>query len=251
MRLCAASRPVSSLPLSSRRSPAFQVATILGRERVEIHALRVHVGAPGDVGPVGELGHRELRDAASVEREVRVPRGRAVRDHRDRLGRGVRRVVEDLHVEHRGEPAESLRADAERVDLVVQLDAQFLDLVLRSARLELASCRCAPSATPSRGASPSPPTRRCRCRACRAGTSRRPWRDRLHDPVHDRVARVEHRELGLVLRAAALGGEPARRPCRPARSPCAPRPACCRACSSAPKAGSATIEARSTFSGSR
>ena len=34
--------------------------------------------------------------------------------------------VEDLHVEHGGEAAEALRADAERVHLVVELDAQFL-----------------------------------------------------------------------------------------------------------------------------
>jgi len=39
----------------------------------------------------------------------------------------MRRVIEDLDVEHRREAAEALRADAERIDLVHQLEAQFLD----------------------------------------------------------------------------------------------------------------------------
>ena len=53
---------------------------------------------------------------------MRVARGGAVRDHRDRLGGGVGRIVHDLDVEDRGEPAQPLRADAERVDLVEDLD---------------------------------------------------------------------------------------------------------------------------------
>ena len=38
---------------------------------------------------------------------------------------GVRRVVDDLDVEHGGQAAQALRADAERVDLLVELDAQL------------------------------------------------------------------------------------------------------------------------------
>ena len=90
-------------------------------------ASRVGVGRPVHVGPVGEVRRLELRRARAVEHEVRVARRGAVRDHRDRLGRRVRRVVEDLDVEHGGQAAQALRADAERVDLVVELDAQLLD----------------------------------------------------------------------------------------------------------------------------
>src|SRR5690606_41566696 len=39
---------------------------------------------------------------------------------------GVGRPVVDFHVEHGREAAEALRADAERVDLFIKLDAQFL-----------------------------------------------------------------------------------------------------------------------------
>ena len=59
---------------------------------------------------------------------MRMARGRAVGDHRHRLAGRVRRVHLDLHVEHRGQAAQALRADAQRVDLLVQLDAQRLDL---------------------------------------------------------------------------------------------------------------------------
>jgi hypothetical protein len=41
----------------------------------------------------------------------------------------------DLDVEHGGQAAQALGADAQRVDLLVELDAQFLGLVLRAARL--------------------------------------------------------------------------------------------------------------------
>jgi hypothetical protein len=54
---------------------------------------------------------------------MRVARRRAVGNHRHRLARGVARPVEDLDVEDRRQPAEPLRADAERVDLVEDLDS--------------------------------------------------------------------------------------------------------------------------------
>ena len=117
----------------------------------------------------------------------------------------MRGEIEDLHVEHGGETAQSLRTDAEGVDLVAQLDAQLLDLVLRTARLELRHVdvlhqrflrhqhRLLRRATDADAE---------HARRAPAGTHER---HRLHDPVHNRVTRVEHGELRLVLRAAALG----------------------------------------------
>ncbi len=54
--------------------------------------------------------------------------GGAVGNHGDGQVRGVGGIVEDLDVEDGGEAAKALRADAEPVDLVVELDAQLLDL---------------------------------------------------------------------------------------------------------------------------
>src|SRR6266853_461093 len=55
-----------------------------------------------------------------------MPGRGAVRDHRDRLRPRMRRVRPDLDVEHRGEAAESLGADAEPIHLLVELEAQLL-----------------------------------------------------------------------------------------------------------------------------
>ena len=136
---------------------------------------------------------------------MRVARGRAVGDHRDRLARSVRRVHRDLDVEHRGQAAQPLRADAQRIDLVAQLDAQFFGLVLRTAGLQLVHVDrihqdllrhqhgllggAADAYAQHAGRAP-------------AGAHRR---NGLHDPVDQAVARVEHHELALVLAAAALG----------------------------------------------
>ena len=80
---------------------AWLPARDLGRcQRVEVHAPRAGGWRPVDLRPVGELRLLELRRPRTVEREMHVPRGRAVRDHRDGFRRGVRGVFEDLHVEH-------------------------------------------------------------------------------------------------------------------------------------------------------
>ena len=96
--------------------------------------LELASGCPGDRRPVGELRRLEFRRARAVEHEMRVPRRGAVRDHRHRPVGGVHGIGVDLDVEHGGQAAEALRADAERVDLVVELDAQLLDLALRAPR---------------------------------------------------------------------------------------------------------------------
>ena len=130
MRLCAASRPVSSLPLSSRRSPGFQRRDFLARERVEVHALRVGVGRPVD----RRASRRASAARASPGREpsstkcawrVAAQFGIIATGFDSPRASGY---VADLHVEHGGQAAEALRADAERVHLVVELDAQLLDL---------------------------------------------------------------------------------------------------------------------------
>ena len=46
-------------------------------------------------------------------------------------------VIEYLHVQHGGQPAQTLRADAQRVHLVVNLDAQFFQTVARAAHFQL------------------------------------------------------------------------------------------------------------------
>ena len=169
---------------------------------------------------------------------MRVARRRAVRDHRHRLAGGVRRIGRDLDVEHRRQPAETLRADAERVDLVVELDAQLLELVGRAARLAARPCRSRPSAIPWPAASPFRRCRRCRCPSMPGGHQPAPIVGTVFSTQSTMQSlRIHHHQLALVLAAAALGRDGDRRPCRRGPASSGSPPACCRRCSSARSSG--------------
>src|SRR5207249_5239308 len=113
-------------------APGSDLCTV---EPIEIDAARFCIRGPRDGGPIAELRCFELRGPRAVEHEVRMARRGAVRDHRHRLVCRVCRIGADLDVEHGGEAAQALRADAERIHFVVELDAQLLGLVLRAAPL--------------------------------------------------------------------------------------------------------------------
>jgi hypothetical protein len=49
----------------------------------------------------------------------------------------MRREVADLHVQHCGQPAQPLGADAERIDLFPNLQTQFFQTIGRSATLQV------------------------------------------------------------------------------------------------------------------
>ena len=173
-RLCAASRPVSSLPDSSSVCPGFQLAHFSVRQRVEVHAPAGRGGFQCTSGQQVERGRIERDRPAAVEHEVRVPRRRAVGIIATGFDAACVGNVADLDVEHGRQAAEALGADAERVDLLVELDAQLLELRLRPARQQLVHVdrihqRFLREHHRLLGA-----CRRRRCRACPAGTSRRP-----------------------------------------------------------------------------
>ena len=128
----------------------------LARQRVEVDAPRGRRRRPVHVRPVVERSAARARRRRC--RRARSARGAWRRNSgimRHRLGRRVRRVIVDLHVEHGGQAAQPLRADAERVDLVVELDAQFFDRGSRARAASARACRSAPSALPWPAASPS------------------------------------------------------------------------------------------------
>ena len=62
---------------------------------------------------------------------MHVARCGAVGDHRHGLARGVSWIHFYFHVEHGRQSAQSLCTDTERIDLVVQLDAQLLGFIFR------------------------------------------------------------------------------------------------------------------------
>ena len=113
------------------------IARFPARHLSRRHAAQVDTlalaGVVRQTRPVGKAGRVQVDRARAVEHEVRMPRRRTVGDHADRQTRGVGRVILDLNVEDGGQAAEPLRADAERIDLLKELDAQLLDAVLRAA----------------------------------------------------------------------------------------------------------------------
>ena len=114
------------------------------------------------------------------------------------------RVIVDLHVQHQRQAAQALGADPERVDLLEQLQPQFLGAVRRPARLQLVDVDRIHHA-------PLGDQHRLLGRAAdaeRQDPGRTPVRahGRHHGehPVDDVVVGQQHRELRLVLRAAAF-----------------------------------------------
>jgi hypothetical protein len=165
------------LAVEQQRVAGLPAGHFFAGQRVQVDApALVVVGRPVHVGPQVQAGRVQVHGARAVQREVRVARGGAVGDHGHRLAGRVRGVHLDLDVQHRGQAAQALRANAQRVDLFVQLDAQlFLELVARAAACSSYMSMSSISDFPWPSAWPSRPCRRCRCPACPAGTSPRPW----------------------------------------------------------------------------
>ena len=196
-------------------------------------------GRPLHVRPAGRVGRVELGRAGAIEREVRVPGRGAVGDHRHRQAAACVGIVEDLDVEHGGQAAQALRADAQRVDLVVELEAQFLDPVAFGPRVLAArACRSSPSGLPWPAPSPFRRVPPMPMPSMPGGHQPAP----IVGTVFSTQSTMESEglsidELGLVLGAAALGGEldfdvVCRERGRNARPP-----ACCLWCSCACRPG--------------
>ena len=101
--------------------------------------------------------------------------GGAVGDHRHRqAGGGVGRIVHDLDVEHGGQAAQALGADAERVDLV-HSSRRSSSAVVRAEAFQLVDVDRAPSATPWPAASPSPAVPPMPMPRMPGGHQPRPW----------------------------------------------------------------------------
>ena len=85
----------------------------LGGQCVEVDALGGGVGRPMHLRPFVQLGRFKEARPAAVQREMRVARGGAVGDHGNRLARRVAGRIHDLHVQNRGQTAQTLRANAQ------------------------------------------------------------------------------------------------------------------------------------------
>ena len=134
-----------------------------------------------------------------------MARGRAVGNHRHRQICRVAGRIGHLHVQHRGQSAQALRANAQPVHLVVELHAQLLRRGLRTARNQLLNVDGVHQRLLGQ-------QHRLLCRAANANAqharrapARAHRRHGFQNPLHNRIRRVEHGELRLGLAAAALG----------------------------------------------
>ena len=114
-------------------------------------------------------------------------------------------IVEHLDIEHGRQTAETLRADAERVDLLVQFDAQFLGAILRATGDQFLNIDrghqrfLGQHERLLRGAADAD------AENARRTPARAHQRHGLQHPVHQIVGRIQHGELGLGFGTAALG----------------------------------------------
>ena len=227
--LVAASRPVSILPLSSSFWPGFQAATSsLVRVSRSTRVADVEVRRPGDGRPVFQFRRVDLAgpEPSRWKWQWRV----AAQLGTSATGRlAAWGVVQHLDVEHGGQAAEALGADPQRVDLSIQLEAQFFGAVARWRRA-LSSWMSTGAMIDSLASSIA--FRRAAdadaddARRAPAGAH---GRDRLEHPIDQVVGGIEHRELGLAFGAAALGADDL--DVVAGRSRNAPPPGCCPWCS--------------------
>ena len=115
-------------PDSSRVSPARQVATSW---RVSLSRSTRRAGAVSPSPRSGQSersGGTKVAGTGAVERERGVAVRGALRDQPDGLGRRMAGHGSHLHVHDRRKAAEPLGSDAERVDAIVDLDAQLFEL---------------------------------------------------------------------------------------------------------------------------
>ena len=98
-------------------------------ESIQINALALFsVRGPVHVGPQIKGWHVQINGTRTVHHEVRVPGGCAVGNHGDRLAGGVRGVHLDFDVEHGGQAAQALRANAQGIDLFVNFQTHVFNL---------------------------------------------------------------------------------------------------------------------------
>ncbi|MNE37384.1 hypothetical protein D3C80_1312330 [compost metagenome] len=115
------------------------------------------------------------------------------------------RVVHDLHVEHGGQATEALGADAQLVDLLEQLQAHFFNAVLWATGLQFVDVDGFHQHFLGHDGSFLGGAADADAEHARWAPAGAHFRNCLEHPVDDRVGRVEHGHLRLVLGAAALG----------------------------------------------
>jgi len=163
------------------------------------------IGLPFDIGPQREIGRIDIGRTRTVHHHMRMARGGAVGDHRHRQVGRVGREVAYLHVQHGRQSAQPLSADAQRVDLLVEFDAQLLGAIGRAPGDQILDIDSLHQRLLGQQHGLLGGTADADTQHARRAPARAHGRHSLQNPVDDGIGRVEHGELALGFAAAALG----------------------------------------------
>ena len=177
---------------------------------IEVHAGALHVvRRPAHIGPQVQRRGCQVGWAAAVQHKVRMACGSAVGNHGHRFAGCMGGVHLDFDVQHRGQAAQALGANAQCVDLFKELQAHVFERGQHRATarfgLQLVHVQVVHQAFFGhehrflRGATNAD------AEHARRTPARTHGGHRFKHPVNHRVTGVEHDHLALVFRAAAFG----------------------------------------------
>ena len=177
----------------------------LAGEAVQVDPAHRAVQLKIQIRPVIQVRRLKLRRAAAIQGEAQMAGGRAVGDHRHRLVGRVGGVFPHLQIQHRGQPPQALGADAQGIDLLEQFQTQLLRPIGWPPGLQIMDVDgfhhgfLGHQHGLFRGAADADAQNARRTPAGAHG------RHRGKNPIRHGIVRVQHREHGLGLAAAALG----------------------------------------------
>ena len=121
--------PGEHLAIEQQRIARLPARHLFAGQSIKVHTVAfLGIGHPLDLGPQVQAGRIKIHRTAAVKHNMGMACGRAVRNHSHGLASGMGGIHADLHVQHRGQSAQALRANSQGIDLLVQFEPQFLDL---------------------------------------------------------------------------------------------------------------------------
>jgi len=121
-----------------KRVAGFPISQIFLPHSLQIHPTCRRRGVPGYRRPVFQTRRRKRGRARPIQSEMDMACGGTVGDQGHGQGCRMGGIVEDLDIEYRRHSAQSLGADAQSIDLVIQFDAKDLHRVGGAPCLEQA-----------------------------------------------------------------------------------------------------------------
>ena len=121
-----------NLTVQEQRLACLPGGYLLLGDAVEEDSLDIVAGCKGDIRPLVDLGRGKFGRPRTIQFKMCVPCRGAVGDHGHGQGCRMGRIFGDLHVQHGGEPAQTLGANTQAIYGVVDFHAQLFELICRT-----------------------------------------------------------------------------------------------------------------------